>query len=387
MAFIWAMSIVALSGGAAHADAVKVNLMRVPDGGIQPQAALDAAGALHLIYFKGAAMAGDIFYVRQDAGQETFSRPIRVNSRAKSAVAMGWIRGPQLAIGKNGRVHVAWNGSGEAEKGPGGNPMLYARLSDEGSAFEPQRNLITWAGGIDGGGTLAADGAGNVYVFWHAMANAKDEAGRAVFLARSKDEGKTFAREEKANPEPTGACGCCGMKAMVAADGMDADGAISVLYRAAGDNMNRDTILLVSRDKGATFESRTLDKWQLMACPLTTYSLSQGAPDSPIVGAWKTKEQVYFAALPSAPKSPLKPIAAPGMGDNRKYPIVTANANGDVLLAWTEGTSWGKGGSLAWQVFGKDGKATGDKGRAGGVATWSLLSAVARPDGGFTLIY
>jgi hypothetical protein len=41
----------------------KVTLIRTPDGGIQPQAAVDSQGTTHLIYYKGDAGAGDIFYV------------------------------------------------------------------------------------------------------------------------------------------------------------------------------------------------------------------------------------------------------------------------------------------------------------------------------------
>src|SRR5262245_26434728 len=51
----------------------KVTLLRVPNGGIQPQAVADAKGALHLIYFKGEAGAGDLFYVHRKAGTERFS--------------------------------------------------------------------------------------------------------------------------------------------------------------------------------------------------------------------------------------------------------------------------------------------------------------------------
>jgi hypothetical protein len=40
----------------------RVALLRVPNGGIQPQAVVDAKGTLHLIYFKGDdASAGDLF--------------------------------------------------------------------------------------------------------------------------------------------------------------------------------------------------------------------------------------------------------------------------------------------------------------------------------------
>src|SRR4051812_33709529 len=88
-----------------------VTTMRVPDNGIQPQVATDSRGTVHMIYYKGEPGAGDIFYVRSTDGGATWSRPIRVNSQRGSAIAAGTIRGAQLAIGKDNRVHVAWNGS------------------------------------------------------------------------------------------------------------------------------------------------------------------------------------------------------------------------------------------------------------------------------------
>src|SRR5437588_6051208 len=103
----WMMAVAALCcwGHASH-----VSVMRVPDGGIQPQVAVDAAGTAHLIYYKGKESGGDIFYVREKADEKEFSKPIQVNGRPGSAMAIGTIRGAQLAVGKNGRVHVIWNG-------------------------------------------------------------------------------------------------------------------------------------------------------------------------------------------------------------------------------------------------------------------------------------
>src|SRR5262249_38664040 len=147
----------------------KVTLLRVPHKGIQPQVALDSKGVVHLIYFQGDPAGGNIFYVRSRDGH-TFSRPLRVNSKAGSAIAIGNIRGAHLAVGKNSRIHVAWMGSNKEE--PKGSvkptPMLYTRLNDDGTAFEPQRNVIRSAVGLDGGGSVAADRMGNVYVAWHA---------------------------------------------------------------------------------------------------------------------------------------------------------------------------------------------------------------------------
>jgi len=124
-----------------HTNRPEVTLMRTPGGGIQPQVAVDRKGVLHLIYFSGDPSAGDIYYVRKAAGAPGFSNPLRVNSVPASAIAVGSVRGPQFALGKGGRVHVAWMGAH-----PMGSkktvPMLYTRLNDPGTAFEPERNVL-----------------------------------------------------------------------------------------------------------------------------------------------------------------------------------------------------------------------------------------------------
>src|SRR5207248_2259609 len=133
-----------LSGSPVRAAGKGVTLLPTPNGGIQPQAVLDDRGTLHLIYFKGQETEGDLFYVRREKGRDDFSAPVRVNSQPSSAVAMGTIRGGQLAVGKGGRVHVAWNGSrladarsaGTPHAPQGSSPMLYARLDDSGKMFE-----------------------------------------------------------------------------------------------------------------------------------------------------------------------------------------------------------------------------------------------------------
>jgi hypothetical protein len=65
-------------------------------------------------------------YVRREGG----SSPIRsVNGQEGSAIATGTIRGGHIALGKNGRVHVGWNGSHKADgpKGLGNATSDHAR--------------------------------------------------------------------------------------------------------------------------------------------------------------------------------------------------------------------------------------------------------------------
>jgi hypothetical protein len=362
--------------------AAKVTLQRVPDEGIQPQAAVDDKDVLHLIYFKGNPSSGDVFYVySKDCA--TFTKPIRVNSKPASAIAIGNIRGPQLALGKNNRVHVAWmSGKQEPIGDTKASPMLYARLNDDRTAFEKQRNVIQAAVGLDGGGSVAADPLGNVYVTWHAPTpGQKGENNRRVWVAKSTDDGKTFAKEEAASDEATGACGCCGMKAFA-----DHSGRVYMLYRAAQDSVHRDMFLLASKKNNASsFEGQRLQEWETSNCPMSLGSFAE--TKGGVLAAWETKDQVYFTTLnPEAGKvAPFR--AAPGDARGRKHPAVAGNDKGESILVWTEGMGWERGGSLAWQVYDKAGKPIVEKGRADGVPMWSLVAVVARQDGGFVVIY
>jgi hypothetical protein len=373
-------------GVAAAALPRRVFLVRAPHQGIQPQAASDTRGLVHLIYFEGDPGGGDIFYVCQSAAQASFSKPIRVNSRPHTAMALGSIRGAQLALGENGRVHVIWNGAGKGAapvtiNGKQATPLYYTRLNQAGTAFEPERNLITYAAGLDGGSTVAADSQGHVYALWQARrpGGPDGEAGRALFLARSSDDGASFQTEVQALSEPTGACPCCGMRAFA-----DSTGAIYALFRAADGGPDRNELLLVASKPGAEFRVAGEYKWRTSTCPMSSASLS--AAHGGALAAWETAGQVYCATVNPRTLHVSRPLSPVG-GQTKKHPVAVANQEGGILLVWLEGNGWAKGGELAWQVYGPDGQPAGDRGRADGVAPWSLATAYAKPNGDFVIIY
>jgi len=218
----------------------RVVVERLPVGGVQPQAVADSTGVVHVVYLRGDDMAGDLFYVRRTS-DGAYSAPLRINSQPGNAVARGTVRGAQIALGRGNRVHVVWNGAPPKTLGMAGGLMhlFYSRLS--GDAFEPQRNLPTWSGGVDGGGALATDTAGRVFAAWHANPGAGADARGSVFVTRSADDGARFARERRVSSEALGACACCGMRGLI-----DRAGALHLLYRAAGANIDRDSMLLSS---------------------------------------------------------------------------------------------------------------------------------------------
>src|SRR4051794_10144497 len=174
---VGALLLLSFTAPSAMNSNVAVALVRVPQGGIQPEATVDAHGTLHLLYFAGEARGGNLFYARSTDYGRTFSTPIRVNGQEGSAIATGTIRGGQLAVGRSGRVHVVWNGSDGASprglvnpaSGKAEAPFLYSRSNANGTAFEPQRDLAQRSYGVDGGGFIAADETGGVFAVWDAL--------------------------------------------------------------------------------------------------------------------------------------------------------------------------------------------------------------------------
>jgi hypothetical protein len=362
-----------------------VQVLKAPDAGIQPQAVIDPGGTVHLIYFKGEAGAGDLFYVRGEPGTDEFTPPVQVNSQPGSAIAVGTIRGGQIALGREGRIHVAGNGSGQARPGnpSGGSPMLYTRSSKQGSGFEPQRNLMQRTTALDGGGTVAADGQGHVYVSWHGRPDngPEGEAWRGVWIARSNDDGATFTPESPALDRPTGACACCGTRAL-----FDRRGSFCMLYRAATAGIQRDMYLLSAGERGGPFKGISISPWRTGICPMSSESLAD--TKSGVLAAWETDGQVYFARIDPETMAVSPPMTPPGRGGARKHPAVAANSRGELILVWTEGTGWQKGGALVWQRFNESGKPIGQQGRLkDGVPVWGLATVVARPEGGFLIIH
>ena len=376
------MVLVFLSGSSRPAGTEPVTLLRVPTGGIQPQIAVDSGGVVHVAYFKGDPAHGDIFYTRV-AGDGGFAPAIKVNSEAGSAIATGTVRGPHIALGRSGRVHIAWMGSSLTHAPDAPAPVLYARLADGGHGFEPQRNLTRAALIGPDGGSIAADPSGRVYVAWHALVGGgKGEGDRRLLVVRSQDDGKTFGAERTASDPAAGACGCCGTAAIT-----DKNGAVYALYRGARDGAHRDTFLTRSTDNGETFAAIDLHPWDQNACPMSTYALANDPEGGSIAAAWETGGQVYWTRIDPRTGKASGVFTAGATERNQRHPAVAMNRNGQTLLVWTEGTSWNRGGTLAWQTFDRNGSAVGERGHAPGVPAWGLAAVYPRRDGTFVIVY
>ena len=355
-----------------------VRLERVPEGGVQPQVATGADGSVHLVYLKGDPRSSDVRYTYKASGAKEWGAPVTVNSEPSSAIAIGTIRGAQLAIGRDNSVHVVWNGP--QQKQADGKQMKsslnYARLDAGGSAFTPQRDLIGGTRFLDGGASVAANAKGEVFVVWHALASdsTPGEINRKVFMAKSTDNGATFSAAKMVNEASGGVCACCSLKAFAAPSGE-----LFTLYRAARSMTQRDITLASSRDDGGSFTQQTLHPWSIGACPMSSAAIISS--DGRTRAAWETEGKIYSSTIGET--------FSPQLISERagRHPALATNAKGETLVAWSVGTGWQKGGTLAWRMLDASGRPAPESGKGDGVPVWSHTAAFATQDNDFIILH
>ncbi len=332
-----------------------VERVATPNGGLVPDAEVDAVGNIHL-----ACVTGDnVFYTKSTDDGKTFSTPLRVNSEAGSAHPAGMFRGPDLAVAGNGQVHVIWYNNAYQRKLPKDQwGVMYSHLNAGRTAFLPARNLSRKPGDNY---SLAAGPGGELAVFWMAG---------GLFLNTSLDGGEKFSDPLAVAVADT--CECCASRAF-----FSGDGALHCAYRdKAGDQ--RDMYLLTRPRSRPGFEKEKISvtPWEIKGCPMTGTFLS-GAKNGLVI-AWETKGQVFYVRCDqNGRKTTVREIAVPGRGG--KWPVALAAPDGSVLV------SWKKGAATEWQMFGADDRPAGELKSVPGKSPHRHAGVVTRT-GNFLLI-
>jgi hypothetical protein len=355
---------------AMHAQ---VQVESMPEPGIQPQVVVTAAGVAHLVYLLGDPKACDIRHTTRRVEDSSWATPITVNSEPRSAIAIGTIRGAQIALGKDGSVQVIWNGNTGGQKALMMRaPLLHARLQPAAKTFSAQQNLMGETTALDGGASIAANDLGHVSVVWHATpAGANGEAARLVYARYSADDGRTFSAPKPLNAEQPGVCACCSLRAHLAADDT-----LTVLYRGAPSATARGMILITNKAGRSTLTK--LDDWRVAMCPMSSVSLIPATQK--LRAAWENDGQIVTGIM-SDPTSSAQKIGP----KNAKHPALAQNTKGQTLIASVIGSGWNKAGSLHWDLLDEQGRVT-DSGEGDKLPVWSYAVAYARPDGGFVIL-
>lgn len=179
--------------------------------------------------------------------------------------------------------------------------------------------------------------------------------------------------------EIQGACGCCFLDAF-----LSRRGELYVLFRAANDTIHRDMYLLQSNDHGATFQGSDISKWDVGYCVMSDEASVSGTGGT--FAAWETGRQIHYSPIASGHTTLTDHVVSPS-NTNQKYSSLAMNSAGLLLIAWTEGLSWKRGGAVNWRTVDGSGKAVGTPGSMDGVPAWSLVAAYPLKDGSFAVVY
>lgn len=123
-----------------------------------------------------------------------------------------------------------------------------------------------------------------------------------------------------------------------------------------------------------------VEDWKVTSCTMGSFPLlTDGARH---LGAWEPEARIRVAWFSSPTPVPRTLGAVPGA----KHPDIAANGKGRLLVAWTEGTGWNRGGSVAWHELEDSLEPVGPPGKAPDVPVWGRVTAYAEPDGSFVVL-
>jgi hypothetical protein len=318
----------------AQSTAERVTVVSNDGRGQTIVARSDAAGAIHVL---SDAPDGP-WYTKSTDGGATFSKPLNlINDEVRKPGLIYSVS--DMAIGKDGRLHVAMNANHWKLKLPREEwGLFYVTLDPDAVAFSPVRNINRQP---SEGFSLAADGKGNVTACWLAD---------KLYVNVSRDNGKTFSATQELNPAYN-PCNCCTTSSVYTADGK-----LAIFYREETNN-NRDMYLILWDQKRNQESNQRVSglPWKVDACPMTYYAVAP-TPNG-FTAVWPTKGDIYYARLNAQGKVlPPGEIKTPGASGMRTGSMVLNATDGATLVAWK------KDSQLGWQIYDKNGRPQGPAG-------------------------
>jgi hypothetical protein len=335
--------------------ASKVTSVPVPGGGQPVVAKIDKEGVIHLLYNSENGPR----YAKSTTGGRTFDPPISVVVGVPRTEGLEY-SAEDMAIGKDGRVHVAMGTNAWKLRLPQEEWGLYYASLDPGAAtFSSVRNINRKP---SEGFSLAADDQGNVTACW---------LSDKLYANVSHDNGETFEPsveiDTRFNP-----CNCCTTSAAYGEDGK-----LAVLYREETNNERDIYLVLWDQERGQMTRKRvSRTPWKIDACPMSYYTVTRERGG--FVAVWPTKGEIYFARLDrKGNPSPLAEIKTPGRCGMRTGMLALSAPDGSTLVAWK------KDGETGWQVYDVAGRPSGPTGYVKSPGTG--VAAVVGKDGRFIL--
>ena len=355
---LWALAI-ATASQSFSAESGRVKLVQIPGASSVVKAQTGSDGTIHVLSDGEYAP----FCTLSTDNGATFLKPISIRETSSKTPGLkfhAW----DLAVGKDGRVHVAMGNNAWKLKLPQEEwGLFYATLDRGEKAFSPARNLNRKP---SEGFALAANAQGDV--------SASFLSGK-LYAMVSHDSGRKFGDWSELNTE-WNPCDCC-----TTAAAYGADGRLAVLYREETNN-DRDLYAVIWDQRAGDKMIRrriSTTPWKLEGCPMTYFTISPAA--NGYIAAWPTKGEIYFARL-DANGEVLPPgeIKTPGQNGMRTGIVALGAADGATLIAWKNAEK------LGWQLYDAKGNPSSDPGASGSTdSPGNGAAGVVLPSGKFLL--
>jgi len=121
---------------------------------IRPDAAVDSAGRLHVVWQDSTTGNREIYHKRSADGGTTWSANLRLTYMANDSIR------PAIAADASTGLHVVWQDYAN------GNPEVYYKTSTNGGANWSANLRLTYTSGNTTEPDVAADAGGHVYAVW-----------------------------------------------------------------------------------------------------------------------------------------------------------------------------------------------------------------------------
>jgi hypothetical protein len=295
-------------------------------------------GRLYVLWVEIVNGRGAMKLAISSDGGATFS-PARTAVEGHTALA-GMQRGPQLAIDRQGGLHMVWQERVAASTAS----AMYSRSTDGGVTFSTPIFAAADNGTYDQDfPSIAVDSSDNVVMAWVDNRDVKlgTLSNTQLYFTRSTDRGATFGAPVRASRMPGGnggSCECCNTSIAAAADG-----AVFIAFRGNIDNY-RDVHIARTTDGGASFDvfRAASQSWQIAACPMTGSSIAVDRNGTAHV-VWRDSRQassgrdiVYYATLARDGASSSSDLQVSDSPKKANFPSIGVTGAGAVVIAWQD---------------------------------------------------
>ncbi len=225
-----------------------------------------------------------------------FSSPTKVNAEVQDIKPLGEVR-PKIAIGTKGEIYVAWM---QHLKPRFAGYIWFARSIDGGKSFETpyivhqDRSEIGHAFEA-----LQVAPNGEITIVWldsrdlvAAKKMGKDHKGSSIYYAVSRDQGKTFAPEQKL---AGGTCECCRI-----ATAVNPQNKVVALWRHVFEGGERDHLIAqIPKKMGdeIVLKRASYGHWKVDGCPHHGAAIASAGEGA----SWWGYHLAYFDGNDAAP--------------------------------------------------------------------------------------